>query len=134
MSNKGMLAFIFFLALVFLAGGIALALEKPQQAEGTAVTRQENPVSLMTQAMTERLTKNLHVKNIVGDPVKVGDVTIIPIIMIDIGYGGGGGGAGMGQQMGGEGFFMSGEAKPLGFVVITKEEVKFISAGKAPRK
>ena len=46
----------------------------------------------------------------------------------------GGGGGGPGGGKGGHGFGMSGEARPLGFVIITKKETKFVSVGKVPRK
>lgn len=117
-----------------LAVGISISKEKPKKEAPKIQAKQENPISMMTQAMADRLTSNLHVKNIVGDPVKVGKVTIIPIIMIDIGYGGGGGGSSMDKQAGGSGFYMSGVAKTLGFVVISKAGTRFLSAGKAPRK
>lgn len=117
------------LMIIFLANGSFAAKEQAK-----AQVKQENPVSVLTKAMTDRLSSNLHVKNIVGDPVKVGKVTIIPIIMIDIGFGGGGGGPSGGQQMGGRGFYTSGEAKPIGFVIISKTGTKFISVSKIPRK
>jgi len=115
------------LVLILATQGLSLAAEKPE-----AQVKQADPVAMLTDAMTKQLTSSLHVKNVVGDPVKVGNVTIIPIIMIDIGFGGGGGGPGGGK--GGHGFGMSGEAKPLGFVIITKTETKFVSVGKVPRK
>jgi len=115
--------------LLSLMSGLSAAKEEPK-----VQAKPESSVSMLTKAMTDRLTSNLHVKNVVGDPVKVGKVTIIPIILIDIGFGGGGGGPGEGQQMGGYGFGMSGEARPLGFVIISKAGVKFISVGKVPRK
>jgi uncharacterized spore protein YtfJ len=129
------------LTLFFLVEGLALSQEKQQKEQPKAQVTQENPIVMITKAMTERLTKNLQVKNVVGDPIKVGNVTVIPIIMIDIGYGGGGGGgpimqtggSGM-QMMGGSGFYMKGEAKVLGFVVLSKAGVKFVAAEKAPRK
>jgi uncharacterized spore protein YtfJ len=129
------------LTLFFLVEGLALSQEKQQKEPPKAQVTQENPVAMIAKAMTERLTKNLQVKNIVGDPIKVGNVTVIPIIMIDIGYGGGGGGgpvmqtAGSGMQMmGASGFGMKGEAKVLGFIVLSKAGVKFVAAEKAPRK
>jgi len=115
--------------LLSLMSGLSAAKEEPK-----VQAKPESSISMLTKAMTDRLTSNLHVKNVVGDPVKVGKVTIIPIILIDIGFGGGGGGPGEGQQMGGYGFGMSGEARPLGFVIISKAGVKFISVGKVPRK
>jgi len=130
--KKGLiLALVLGLMFFLLGEGIVAAKEQPKPKTKAA---QVNPVSVMTKAMTDRLSTSLHVKNIVGDPIKVGQVTIIPIIMIDVGFGGGGGGPGGGQAMGGHGFYTSGEARPIGFVVITKKETKFISVGKIPRK
>jgi uncharacterized spore protein YtfJ len=84
--------------------------------------------------MASRLNSSLQVKTVVGEPMKVGRVTLIPIMMIDIGFGGGGGGAPQAPEMGGKGFYMSGEARPIGFVVSSKSGTRFISVGKIPRK
>jgi uncharacterized spore protein YtfJ len=82
------------------------------------------------------------VKTVVGEPVKVGSLTLIPIMMIDVSFGGGGmaapgspaAAAPQSPAMGVDGFFMSGEARPLGFVVIGKKGNRFISVGKTPAK
>jgi hypothetical protein len=132
LRKKWFLVLAMSLMLFFLVEGLALSQEKQQKEPPKAQVAQENPIAMLAKAMTERLTKNLQVKNIVGDPIKVGNVTVIPIIMIDISYGGGGGGPS--EQMGASGFYIGGEAKPLGFVVLSKAGVKFIAAGKAPRK
>jgi uncharacterized spore protein YtfJ len=92
------------------------------------------PMYQLADAMGQRLTNNLQVKTIVGNPMKAGKITLIPILMIDIGFGGGGGGAPQNPDLGGKGFFMSGEVRPIGFVVISKEGTKFISVGKIPPK
>jgi uncharacterized spore protein YtfJ len=84
--------------------------------------------------MAKRLNDSLQVKTVIGEPMKVGKVTLLPIMMIDIGFGGGGGGAPQAPEMGGKGFYMSGEARPLGFVVVTKAGTKFVSVGKIPKK
>jgi len=131
MKRKWILFFAVFLMLFIGIEGLSLSKEQPEETKTKAM--KENPISMMTQAMTDRLVKKLHVKNIVGDPMKVGNVTIIPIIMIDIGYGGGAGGPSGAEQMG-SGFYMSGETRPLGFIIISKAGVRFLSAGKAPRK
>jgi uncharacterized spore protein YtfJ len=141
LRKKWFLVLAMGLVLFFLIEGLTLSQEKQQKQPPKAQVTQEDPVVMIAKAMTERLTKNLQVKNIVGDPIKVGNVTVIPIIMIDIGYGGGGssgpvmqtGGASQ-IQMGGSGFGMKGEAKVLGFIVLSKAGVKFIAAEKAPRK
>ena len=110
---------------VLLVFSVSMAQEKPKTKEVTV-----NPIVSLTKAMTDRLANNLHVKKAVGDPLKVGKVTIVPIIMIDVGFGGGGGG----PQMIAQGFGMGGEARPLGFVIISKTGTKFIPVGKVPRK
>jgi uncharacterized spore protein YtfJ len=101
---------------------------QPTQAKTT------QPMYQLAEAMAQRLNSSLQVKTVVGEPMKVGRVTIIPIMMIDIGFGGGGGGAPQAPDMGGKGFYMSGEARPLGFVVVSKAGTKFVSVGKIPRK
>ena len=116
-------------AAVFLVVGMSMAQEK-QESKGETV----NPVSMLTKGMTERLSDSLDIKKVVGKPIKVGNVTIVPIIMIDVGFGGGGGGPAGQPQMGAHGFGFGGEARPLGFVVISKSGVKFIPVGKIPRK
>ncbi len=81
-------------------------------------------------------------KTVVGEPVKVGSVTLIPIMMIDVSFGGGGmaapgGPAAAAPQkpaMGVDGFYMSGEARVLGFVAISKKGTRFISVSKTPAK
>lgn len=134
MRKKWFLVLSLSLALFLMVNGLAVSKEQAKKKALKAQTKQEHPVSVMTKSMADVLTKSLHVKKVVGDPVKVGKITLIPIIMIDVGYGGGGGGPNMAKQQGGSGFYMSGEAKPLGFVVISKAGIKFISVGKAPRK
>jgi uncharacterized spore protein YtfJ len=117
---------LFFFSLS-LAGAQA---EKKTQPQSKAPL----PMFQLADAMGQRLTSNLQVKTIVGNPMKVGKVTLVPIMMIDIGFGGGGGGAPQNPDLGGKGFFMSGEARPIGFVVISKEGTRFISVGKIPAK
>lgn len=87
----------------------------------------------LANSMAARLGNDLQVKTIVGQPMKVGRVTLIPIMMIDIGFGGGGGGAPQAPDMGGKGFYMSGEARPIGFVVVGKSGTQFLSVGKIPK-
>ena len=120
---------VLVVAGVFLLSVMSFAQEK-EKPKGETV----NPVILLAKGMTDRLSDSLHVKKAVGKPVKVGNVTIVPIIMIDVGFGGGGGGPAGQPQMGAHGFGFGGEARPLGFVVISKAGVKFVPVGKIPRK
>ena len=129
MKSAWMYRFLFGLVAVFLVFGMTLAQEDPKPKGETI-----SPVTLLTKGMTDRLSESLHVKKAVGKPIKVGKVTIVPIIMIDVGFGGGGGGPAGQPQMGAHGFGFGGEARPLGFVVISKAGVKFVPVGKIPRK
>lgn len=124
--------FVFLLLSLFLfslAYAGTQAEKKPQPQPKAPL-----PMYQLADAMGQRLASNLQVKTIVGNPIRVGKITLIPIMMIDIGFGGGGGGSPQNPDLGGRGFFMSGEAKPIGFVVVTKEGTKFISVGKIPAK
>jgi hypothetical protein len=61
--------------------------------------------------------------------------------MLDVNFGGGGltapaakpGEPQPASQLG-DGFLMTGEARPLGFVVITRKSTRFVSATSAPAK
>jgi uncharacterized spore protein YtfJ len=103
------------------------------------------PAHELADALARRLGNELNVKTAVGEPIKIGSVTLIPIVMINVSFGGGGmalpGGPPAAQpaQKGQpsqtpkpafgtpHGFFMSGEARPLGFVAVTKKGTRFIS-------
>lgn len=120
---------VLVLVAIFLVFGVSMAQEKPKPKGETI-----SPVAMLTKGMTDRLSDSLNIKKVVGKPITVGKVTIVPIIMIDVGFGGGGGGPAGQPQMGAQGFGFGGEARPLGFVVISKAGVKFIPVGKVPRK
>jgi len=129
LPRKILALFAVYLLAVSLAAAQAPSVKKTQPPPKAPL-----PMYQLAQAMAERLGSSLQVKTVVGEPIKAGKVTIIPIMMIDIGFGGGGGGAPNAPDMGGRGFYMSGEARPLGFVVVTKTGTQFISVGKVPGK
>ena len=122
------------LVIGILMCGLAMARTQTEKKATAAQSKAPLPMYQLAEEMAKRLTGSLQVKTVVGEPMKVGKVTLIPIMMIDIGFGGGGGGAPQAPEMGGKGFYMSGEARPLGFVVATKSGTKFVSVGKIPMK
>jgi uncharacterized spore protein YtfJ len=128
--SKKLLVLLVLGALVFSA---ALA-QAPPDKKAPAPAKSPLPMDQLAEAMAQRLAASLQVKTAIGDPIKAGKVTLVPIIMIDIGFGGGGGGAPQTPEMGGKGFYMGGEARPLGFIVVTKSGTRFVSVGKIPRK
>ena len=121
------------LAVCLLALSLAAA-QAPVAKKAAPASKTPLPMYQLADEMSKRLASSLQVKTVVGEPMKAGKVTIIPIMMIDIGFGGGGGGAPQAPDMGGKGFYMSGEARPLGFVVVTKAGTQFVSVGKVPAK
>jgi uncharacterized spore protein YtfJ len=124
------------IAILSIAAGLALGqLAVGQtQAEKKPAAAAAQPANELANAMAQRLGNELHLKTAVGEPIKVGSVTLIPIIMVDVHFGGGGMAAPGSPAAGADGFYMSGEARPLGFVAITKKGTRFISVGKTPAK
>ena len=133
MNRKMVIIIAVGLILGSFAVGQAQQEKKPQ---ATAL----QPASELANALAQRMSNNLHVKTVVGEPVKVGSVTLIPIMMIDVSFGGGGMAASGSPTAsaphnppgGVDGFFMRGEARPLGFVAISKKGTRFISVAKTP--
>lgn len=129
-----------------MAAGLLLgshAVGQPQEKKPQLVAVQ--PATALADALAQRLSNDLHVKTVVGESVKVGSVTLIPIMMIDVNFGGVGlatpgstaAAAPQNPALGADGFFMSGEARLLGFVAISKKGTHFISvtgAAKTPVK
>jgi len=91
--------------------------------------------SELADSLAERLGKQLHVKTAVGEAMKVGSVTLIPIMIVDVSFGGG---AMIPPEAAktppskpiADSFYLSGEVRPLGFVAVTKKGTRFISVGK----
>ncbi len=136
--------FVLTVAMSLAMGAAALGqAPEQQQPTGPAQTASE-----LAEALTRRVGESLRVKAVVGRSVTVGSVTLIPILMIDVNFGGAGlvspGGPPSGAaprpavprapQVGGDGFFMSGEARPLGFVVVTRQGTRFVSVAQTPAK
>jgi uncharacterized spore protein YtfJ len=122
-------------ALVLVSLAVGQTQEKKPQAAAV------QPAAELANALAQRLSGELHVKTVVGEPLKVGSVTLIPIMMIDVNFGGVGmaapgsptATASQNPATGADGFFMSGEARPLGFVAITRKGTRFISVAGAAK-
>ena len=83
MNRRIVTVIVSFLMLGSLAMGQTKQEKKPEAA---AV----QPASELANALAQRLSNDLHVKTVVGEPVKAGSVTLIPIMMIDVNFGGAG--------------------------------------------
>ncbi len=126
MRRKAVLLVGLGLACGFLAMAQKPAVKTPGPAAPAA--------SELADEMAQRLSKGLGVKTAVGEAIKVGSVTLIPILMVDVNFAGAGVAGPMPGGKGIDGFLMSGEVRPLGFVVVTKTKTRFISAGTPPAK
>ena len=122
------------IALAALALMLAPGVPAGAQTGPKAAAKAPLPMDQLVEAMVQRLANSLQVKTITGEPIKAGKVTLVPVIMVDIGFGGGGASVPQSPEQGGKGFYMSGEARPLGFIVITKSRAQFVSVVKVPRK
>ena len=127
------------------AAGLALgAVALGQAPEQEPALNPTPAASELADVLTRRVGESLGVKAVVGKPVTAGSVTLIPILMIDINFGGAGlvspGGPSTAVPKaaaplaGADGFLMSGEARPLGFVVVTRQGTRFISVAQTSAK
>ena len=95
------------------------------------------PASELAGQLAARLGRELGVRTAVGEPLKVGSVTLIPILTLDVTFGGGGVAAAPDPKKPAPapgGFYMNGEARPLGFVAITKKGTRFLAVPGRPQK
>jgi len=84
-------------------------------------------VSVNVESIVQRVTETIKSESVIGEPVTVGAVTLIPIINVSFGFGAGGGpgtadesnGAGGGARM-----------TVAGMVVVKDDEVSFLPTGR----
>lgn len=71
-------------------------------------------------------------ETIIGEPVTIGDTTVIPIVKISVGFGAGGGQGENDKNQSGFGGGGGGGARiePAGFIMINKEGASFLPASK----
>ena len=84
----------------------------------------EQPDNLLKTALDE-IERLLTTKTVVGEPIRIGDVTIVPLMAVGFGFGGGAG-TGENPKMagakgGGSGAGAGGGIRPIALVIIDKE-------------
>jgi len=125
---KKIIPSIMFLLLV---GSLGMAQNAPVEPPST---------SDLVGGMAQRLSHDLNVRTVIGEPIKVGSVTLIPILMVDVKFGSAatkvpsGATAPKSTESQANLFYMSGEARPLGFVAITGKGTRFINLVKSDAK
>ena len=75
------------IAAGLILGSLAVGQNPPEKKPQAPIGQ---PANELADALAQRLSNDLHVKRVVGEPVKVGSVTLMPIMMMDISFGGGG--------------------------------------------
>ncbi len=131
---KKIIPSIMFLLLV---GSLGMAQNAPQQK---AKPVPPPSTSELVDGMAQRLSRDLNVRTVIGEPIKVGSVTLIPILMVDLKFGSvatkvpSRATAPQSAESQANLFYMSGEARPLGFVAITGKGTRFINLVKSDAK
>jgi uncharacterized spore protein YtfJ len=82
-------------------------------------------IQQLLQGMADRVSTGASVKNVYGDPVIVGNRTVIPAAQVRYAFGGGGGNKGEQEGGGGGGGCVS--ARPCGALEVTVEGTRFIA-------
>ena len=86
------------------------------------------------ETILEKLRSLANTETVVGDPVQVGEVTILPVIKIAVGFAAGGGEGSGDEGKGPKGLGTGGgggaSVNPVGFIVLHDKSVRFVGIGK----
>ena len=85
-------------------------------------------IAKQVEILFEKLKDFITSKTVVGEEIKIGKLTLIPIIEVTFGMGSGTGGKD--QEGSGEGMGLGVKARPSALIVIKEEEVKLLSLQK----
>ncbi|NLN28959.1 MAG: sporulation protein [Firmicutes bacterium] len=90
-------------------------------------------MQLNLEMLVNKVLEGMSTKTVVGEPMQIDGVTLIPIVNVSFGFGGGGGsGDGPGGKDAGSGAGGGGGArmKVAGVLVVKDGDVKFVQTGK----
>ena len=92
-------------------------------------------IQQLLQSFAERVSTSASVRNVYGDPVVVGNRTVIPVAQVGYAFGGGGGAKDEGESPKGGGGGGGGRvsARPCGALEVTPEGTRFIDFVDRPR-
>ena len=90
----------------------------------------ENRVSEILKDIVGELKDIASSQTVIGDPITVGDKTVVPVVKISVGFGAGGGQGEYPEKGGGFGGGGGGAAKiePYAFIIMDKEKISMLSA------
>ncbi len=93
-----------------------------------------NKAQDILETILEKLRSLASTETVIGEPVELGDVTLMPVIKMSIGFGAGGGEGTLVEDKSGKGSGGGGgggaQVTPIGFLIWDGDEVRFISVGK----
>ena len=92
-------------------------------------------IQQLLQSFAERVSTSASVRSVYGDPVVVGNRTVIPVAQVGYAFGGGGGAKDEGESPKGGGGGGGGRvsARPCGALEVTPEGTRFIDFVDRPR-
>jgi len=89
----------------------------------------ENKVSEILKDIVGELKNIATSQTVVGDPITVGDKTVIPVVKISVGFGAGGGQGIKGDQSGfGGGGGGAAKIEPSAFIIMDDKKISLLSA------
>lgn len=89
----------------------------------------ENKVSEILKDIVGELKNIATSQTVVGDPITVGEKTVIPVVKISVGFGAGGGQGEKGDQSGfGGGGGGAAKIEPSAFIIIDDKKISLLSA------
>src|SRR5690606_8553229 len=88
------------------------------------------------EAIIDKVIQSMTTKTVIGEPMEVGSLTLIPILNVSFGFGAGGGEAKAAVDDGGSGTGAGGGArmKVAGVLVIKGDDVQFVQTGADGRR
>ncbi len=84
------------------------------------------PVEELIRTLLGEFQQIVKTETVIGDPLTVGDVTIIPVSKVSFGFGAGGRGTEEGKSSGGSGSGGGATLEPLAFLVVSKGRVQLL--------
>ncbi len=90
----------------------------------------ENRVSEILKDIVGELKDIASSQTVIGEPITVGDKTVVPVVKISVGFGAGGGQGEYPEKGGGFGGGGGGAAKiePSAFIIMDKDKISLLSA------
>lgn len=91
-------------------------------------------MSFNVENIIQRVTETLKTETVIGQPVSVGEITLIPVVNVTFGFGAGGGSDASNVSNQGSGAGGGARMTVAGMVVVKADDVSFIPTGKASGK